>query len=80
MGRPRIVEANFYEFKMALRRAGDVGGRIEKKQKEECLTALFQNPMSLKNFFTPSSHPCECGLCLSPLPASVSSSSLISSF
>ncbi|MEJ2159913.1 MAG: hypothetical protein P8X53_05460 [Chromatiales bacterium] len=34
MGRPKIVEQNYFEFKAALRKAVDEGNRLEPKEKE----------------------------------------------
>jgi hypothetical protein len=35
MGRPKIVEQNYFEFKVALGEAVDKGTRLEPKQKEQ---------------------------------------------
>jgi hypothetical protein len=35
MDRPRIVDVNFYDFKTSLKRAADLGGRIEPSEKEK---------------------------------------------
>lgn len=35
MGRPRIVEVDYYEFQRRLQRASDVGKRIDKTEKEK---------------------------------------------
>lgn len=35
MDRPRIVDVNFFEFKMNLKRAADQGGRIEASEKQK---------------------------------------------
>lgn len=46
MGRPRIVEVNYFDFKKHLRQATDVGGRIEKSQKDQWKAYLKEHKIN----------------------------------
>lgn len=46
MGRPQIVEVDYYEFVKRLQRAADVGGRIEKTDKDRWSAYLAENKIN----------------------------------
>ena len=46
MGRPQIVEVDYYELVKRLKRAADVGGRIEKTDKERWRAYLDENKIN----------------------------------
>ncbi len=46
MGRPQIVEVDYYEFVKRLRRAVDVGGRLERTDKEKWREYLETNKIN----------------------------------
>ena len=46
MGRPRIVDVDYYDFKRHLRAATDKGGRLEPSDKEAWKTYLTENKIS----------------------------------